>query len=142
MNEGPSQSRYPKGVKICKTVQSFVELDLPLSDAKDNDIEFKFTLNKGITKREALQKAHWNFTKFWKQVDGEALTQHRDSLKPLAAKARLKEACRQSMIKMQTDLSEDLGLDQTTRPQIDARLFDEYAEESYRKIVTESKKKR
>ena len=118
--------KYPTGIRMFKTVQSFVELDEPLSQSKDGDIEFKFTLNGGITRRDAMQKAHCHFTRFCKRVDGEALAHHRENLRPLAANARLKEACHQTMIKMQNDLSEDLGLDQTTRPQIDARLFDEY----------------
>ena len=84
---------YPKGMKAFKSNLKFAELDEPVEASKLADFSWTITVEKGTSRRAAMQKLHWSASRAIKQLDSEALLHHRQNLREKTAKIHLLGTC-------------------------------------------------
>eukprot|EP00973_Karenia_brevis_P002924 399042-Karenia_brevis.AAC.1 len=70
--------QYPPTCKPFNAPAEQIELDEPWSQCAENDFEFKVSIDKRFTRRQAMAKIHWESNKKLREIDGEALQQNLD----------------------------------------------------------------
>ena len=132
---------YPKGVKAFVVQKDFMELDSEWSNSKENDYVISIKIPKGSSRGEVMMMTHWWTSRLIKQIDLEALREHRDRLAPGVQKEVFKNACRQCAREfLEKSAAVAPGLQPPQMDNIDVSNVDSKAEQLYNKMMAKISK--
>ena len=127
----PGAHRYPSGIRPFKSPEERADLDACLNECQISDCVFTCTIEKGSTRRAAMQQVHHCCTRFLKAADNEGRQGYVDSLRASVTRKAFVEAC----TSWKPEVVDSLELDEPCRTQINDALAVARVEKAYAQVV-------
>lgn len=101
--------RYPPGTRPWRARGDSVQLDECWIPSRESDLNITICVQKGSSRRDALQWIHHGLEMARKDIHAESLAEHINCLKPLTTRSTFFKACADYRSDSLEDLSRETG---------------------------------